>query len=67
VGRDPKPGRLVTDIAQDWLARAVRLYGVEAIQQVSLDGAWSALSLRPVEEDELAARAADSEVAWPGR
>ena len=35
------------------------LYGVEAIQRLSLDGAWSALSLRPTEEDEFAARAAD--------
>ena len=43
------------------------LYGVEAIQQLSLDGAWSALSLRPTEEDEFAARAADIEVPWPGR
>jgi hypothetical protein len=62
----PKPGQLGTDIAREWLGRAVRLYGVKVIQQVSLDGTWSAVLLQPIEEDEGEAHAADIEAAWPG-
>jgi hypothetical protein len=57
---------LGADIARDWLARTVRLHGVKVIQQVSLDGTWSALLLRPIEQDECEAHAANIEAAWPG-
>ncbi len=42
----PKPGRPGTDLRRDWLTRALRQYGVEATQDVSIDCAWSATLLR---------------------
>lgn len=47
----PKPGRMATDLHRDWLARAIRRYGVEAVTHVSIDEVWSALLLRPVADD----------------
>lgn len=43
----PKPGRMVTDVHRDWLAGAVRRFGVEAVKHVSIDHNWSALLLCP--------------------
>lgn len=43
----PKPGRLGSDLFRDSVARAVRQYGVEVVQHVSIDYFWSALLLRP--------------------
>jgi len=43
----PKPGQPGTDLRRDWLVRALRQYGVEAVQDVSINGTWSALRLRP--------------------
>ncbi len=47
----PKPGRPGSDLRRDWLVRALRQYGVEAIQDVSINGTWSALRLRPANDD----------------
>lgn len=44
----PKPGRPGTDLRRDWLLRALRQYGVDAVQDVSIDATWSALQLGPV-------------------
>lgn len=46
----PKPGRPGTDLRRDWLIRAFRHYGIETVQEVSIDFEWSALELRPVNE-----------------
>lgn len=42
----PKPGRPGTDLRRDWLVRALRQYGIDTIQDVSIDATWSALRLR---------------------
>ncbi|MGO9110801.1 MAG: dockerin type I domain-containing protein [Thermoguttaceae bacterium] len=47
----PKPGQPETDLRRDWLVRALRQYGVDAVQDVSIDGTWSALRLRPAKDD----------------
>ena len=47
----PKPGRPGTDLHRDWLVRALRQYGVEAVQDMSINGTWSALRLRPAKDD----------------
>jgi hypothetical protein len=47
----PKPGQPGADLRRDWLIRALRQYGVEAIQDVSVNGTWSALRLRPANHD----------------
>ncbi len=47
----PKPGQPGTDLRRDWLVRALRQYGVEAVQDVSINGNWSALPLRPAKAD----------------
>lgn len=51
----PKPGRMVTDVHRDWLARAVRQIGFEAVTHVSIDHNWSALLLRPIPDGVCAA------------
>lgn len=43
----PKPGRPGTELHRDWLVRALRHYGVEAVEDVSINESWSALRLRP--------------------
>jgi hypothetical protein len=47
----PKPGQPGTDLRRDWLVRAFRQYGVEAVQDVSINDTWSALRLRPAKDD----------------
>ena len=47
----PKPGRPGTDLRRDWLIGALRRYGVEAVQDVSITGTWSALWLCPANDD----------------
>ena len=47
----PKPGRPGTDLRRDWLIRALRHYGVEAVEDVSITGTWSALRLCPATDD----------------
>ncbi|MBV8347449.1 MAG: hypothetical protein JOZ49_07935, partial [Mycolicibacterium sp.] len=39
----PSPGQPGIDLRRDWLVRALRQYGVEAVQDVSINGTWSAL------------------------
>lgn len=39
----PKPGRPGTTLRRDWLVRALYQYGVEMVQEVSIDPAWLAL------------------------
>lgn len=46
----PKPGRPGTYLRREWLVRAFRGYGIEAVQEVSIDFEWSALRLRPVND-----------------
>jgi hypothetical protein len=46
----PKLGQPDTDLHRDWRARAVRQYGVEVVKDVSVNGAWSALRLRPAQD-----------------
>src|SRR5271157_5792196 len=36
---------------RDWLVRALRQYGVEAVQDVSINRTWSALQLGPAKDD----------------
>ncbi len=47
----PKPGQPGTYLRRDWLVRALRQYGVEAVQDVSINGTWSALRLQPAKDD----------------
>ena len=47
----PKPGQPGTDLRRDWLVRALRQYGVEAVQDLSINGTWSALRLGPAKDD----------------
>jgi hypothetical protein len=47
----PQPGQPGTELRRDWLLRALRQYGVEAVQDVSINGSWSALRLRPANDD----------------
>ncbi len=47
----PKPGQPGTDLRRDWLVRALRQYGVEAVQDVSINDTWPALRLRPAKDD----------------
>ena len=47
----PKPGQPGTDLRRDWLIRALRQYGVEAVQDVSINDNWSALRLGPANDD----------------
>lgn len=47
----PKPGQPGTALRRDWLVRALRQYGVDAVQDVSIDGTCSALRLRPAKDD----------------
>lgn len=46
----PKPGRPGTELRRDWLVRAFRQYGIETVQEVSIDLDWSALRLRPAND-----------------
>ena len=47
----PNPGQPGTDLRRDWLFRALRQYGVEAVQDVSINRTWSALQLGPAKDD----------------
>jgi hypothetical protein len=47
----PKPGQPGTDLRRDWLVRALHQYGVEAVQDASINDTWSALRLRPANDD----------------
>lgn len=47
----PTPGQPGIDLRRDWLVRALRQYGVEAVQDVSINDTWSALRLRPATDD----------------
>jgi len=47
----PSPGQPGTDLRRDWLVRALRQYGVEAVQDVSINRTWSALQLGPAKDD----------------
>lgn len=59
----PRSGGLGTDLQRDWLARAVRRYGVQAVEHVAIDDSWSALLLRPAPDNEPDTFTAD--IAWP--
>jgi hypothetical protein len=47
----PEPGQPGIDLRRDWLIRALRQYGVEAVGDVSINNTWSALRLRPANDD----------------
>ena len=47
----PRPGQPGTDLRRDWLVRALRQYGVEAVQDVSINRTCSALQLGPAKDD----------------
>ena len=47
----PSPGQPGTDLRRDWLIRALRQYGVEAVQDVSINRTWSAMQLRRAKDD----------------
>jgi len=47
----PSPGQPGTDLRRDWLVRALRQYGVEAVQDVSINPTWSAMRLGPATDD----------------
>ena len=47
----PNPGQPGTDLRRDWLVRALRQYGVEAVHDVSINRTWSALQLGPANDD----------------
>ena len=48
----PNPGQPGIDLHRDWLIRALRRqYGVETVQDVKINSSWSALRLRPAEDD----------------
>jgi hypothetical protein len=59
----PRSGGLGTDLQRDWLVRAVRRYGVQAVEHVAIDDSWSALLLRPAPANEPDTFTAD--IAWP--
>lgn len=61
----PKPGRMATDLHRDVLARDIRNYGVQSVENVSIDGVWAGLLLQPLETDEDVVQA-DIDMAWPG-
>lgn len=44
----PKPGQPGADLRRDWLVRALRQYGVEVVEDVSISGGWSALRLHSI-------------------
>ena len=43
----PKAGQLGTDLDRDSLNEALRVEGVQAVRQISVDATWSALRFRP--------------------
>ena len=47
----PEPGQPGIDLRRDWLIRALRHYGVEAVGDVSINNTWSALRLRSATDD----------------
>ena len=47
----PSPGQPGIDLRRDWIVRALRQYGVEASQEASINRTWSAMRLRPAEDD----------------
>ena len=47
----PKPGQPGTDLRRDWLVLALRQYRVEAVQDVSINGTWSAQRQRAAKDD----------------
>lgn len=64
----PKPRQGDTDsqLRRDWLARAVRKFGMQSVAHVSIDRAWSALLVEPIAVDAAENSLADAELAWPG-
>ncbi|MEO6793106.1 MAG: hypothetical protein ABI253_04270 [Mycobacterium sp.] len=51
-----EPGQPGTDLRWEWFIAALRQYGVQAVQQVPIDGVWSAVLLqriRNVDPDEV--------------
>ncbi len=47
----PTPGQPGSDLRRGWLIRALRNYGVETVEDVSINHAWSALRLRLAKDD----------------
>ncbi len=47
----PSPGQPGINLRRDWLVRALRQYGVEAVQDVSINRTFSALQLRPAKDE----------------
>lgn len=45
-----EPGQPGTDLRWEWFVAALRQYGVQAVQQVSIDGVWSAVLLQRIRE-----------------
>jgi len=45
--RNPKGGKLGTDLNRDSLARAAADLGVQPVRQIALDDVWSGLRFRP--------------------
>lgn len=43
----PKPGQPGSDLRWEWLIGALRQYGVNAVEELSINHVWSALRLRP--------------------
>jgi hypothetical protein len=44
----PEPGRPGTDLRWEWFLAALRQYGVDAAQHVSLEGGWEAVLLQRI-------------------
>ncbi|MDD4865759.1 MAG: hypothetical protein PHQ28_01090 [Mycobacterium sp.] len=62
----PRQGHSDPPLRRDWLARAVRKFGVQSIAHASIDHAWSALLVEPIAVDAAENSLADAELAWPG-
>lgn len=44
----PEPGQPGSDLRWEWFLAALRQYGVHAVQQVPIDGSWSAVLLQRI-------------------
>lgn len=46
-----EPGQPGTDLRWEWFIAALRQYGVQAVQQVTIDPVWSAVLLRRIHDN----------------
>lgn len=44
----PTPGQPGTDLRWEWLIQALRQYGLNIVEELSVNVAWSAVRLRPI-------------------